>query len=321
VHLTTTPFSGLSTIGGALGATVQYEADLAAATTAAPGHDAVVLVVSMEHTDEGEGFGGGGDRENLHLAGPHPKLWNVKPREWITALAAANPNLVVVLNTGSAIVGEPSLESAKGLVYSFYPGQAGGKALGMLLFGSDGVSPVNFSGKLPFTVANAESEYPEFGNNTPSVVYPYLHGYRKFDAEGVTPRYYYGGGLSYTTFEYANLSLPCSDGVSQGGLLIAEVDVTNTGAVAGTEIVQLYVGYPNTAAARRSPKELKAWARVDLAPGETQTVQLRVPARDLAYFNMTTNAWEIEAVEHAVLVGPSADPATLLPASFTVLAQ
>lgn len=309
----TTPFGGLSARAVQAGATVDYQPSLAGAVAAAPGYDAVVLVVSMEHTDEGEGFNNGGDRENLHLDGPHPKLWPAeKPRAWITQLAAANPNLVVVLNVGSAVV-EPSLAQAKALLYSFYPGQAGGTALASLLFGD-----VNFSGKLPFTVATDPAHYPEFGNGAAEALYGYYHGYRKFDVEGLVPQHYYGAGISYTTYEYSNIRVPCTSGVSSQGLVVVEVDVTNTGAVAGTEIVQLYVGYPNTAA-RRPVKELKAFTRVDLAAGETKTVQLTVPAADLAYFNMATNTWDVEAVEHLALVGPSADPATLLSAPFSVV--
>jgi beta-glucosidase len=307
-----TPLAGLRAIGSGHGATVDFQAALGDAVLAAPGYDAVVLVVGMQHTDEGEGYGGGDDRESLDLNGPHPELWTTdKPRAWIEQLATANPNLIVVLEVGGAVV-EPSLERARALLYSFYPGQSGGTALGRLLFGD-----VNFSGKLPFTVASDATQYPVFGDSGEVAEYPYLHGYRKFDGESLTPRYHFGSGISYTTFAYSNLGLPCSNGVTPGGMLIAEVDVENTGAVAGSEIVQLYVGYPNTTV-RRSVKELKAFQRVDLAPGEKRRVQLTVPARDFAYYD-ATKGWSMEFVEHQVLIGPSADPARLLPASFDVV--
>lgn len=308
-----TPFGGLAARGSQSGATVDFQGELATAVSAAASYDAVVLVVAMEHQDEGEGFNQGGDRDNLGLNGPHPVLWpeGQKPRQWIEQLAAVNPNLVVVLNVGGAVV-EPSLELAKGLIYSFYPGQAGGAALASLMFGD-----VNFSAKLPFTVASDPEQYPPFGNNVDVAQYDYLHGYRKFDAEGITPRYYFGAGTSYTDYEYGNLRVAC-DGISRDGLLIAEVDVTNVGSVAGTEIVQLYVGYPSTSV-RRSVKELKAFTRVALEPGEQKTVQLRVPARDLAYYDEASSAFLVEAVEHRVLVGGSADPNDLLTASFNVL--
>lgn len=309
-----TPLAGLRAVGALHGATVDFQAALGEAVLAAPGYDAVVLVVGMQHTDEGEGYGGGDDRESLDLNGPHPELWTSdKPRAWIEQLATANPNLIVVLEVGGAVV-EPSLERARALLYSFYPGQSGGTALARLLFGE-----VNFSGKLPFTVAADATQYPVFGDSGEVAEYPYLHGYRKFDGEGLTPRYHFGSGISYTTFAYSNLGLPCSNGVTPGGMLIAEVDVENTGAVAGSEIVQLYVGYPNTAV-RRSVKELKAFQRVELQPGEKRRVQLTVPARDFAYYD-PDNGWSMEFVEHQVLVGPSADPTRLLPAAFDVVAN
>ena len=307
-----TPLAGLRAVGQGHDVTVDYQAELAAALTAAPGYDAVVLVVSMQHTDEGEGYGGGDDRESLDLNGPHPELWTAeKPRAWIEQLAAVNPNLIVVLNVGGAIV-EPSLDRARALLYSFYPGQSGGTALGRLLFGE-----VNFSGKLPFTVATDPAQYPIFGDSAATADYPYLHGYRKFDGERLVPRYYFGSGISYTSFAYSNLAVPCTGGVTPTGMLVAEVDVENTGPVAGTEIVQLYIGYPNTTV-RRSVKELKAFQRVTLEPGEKKRVQLTVPARDFEYYDVN-NGWSTEFVEHSVLVGPSADPSRLLSAAFEVV--
>jgi beta-glucosidase len=306
-----TPLAGLRAVGEGHGATVDYQAELDGALAVAASYDAVVLVVSMQHTDEGEGYGGGDDRESLDLNGPHPELWEVKPRAWIEQLLPRTANLIVVLNVGSAVV-EPSLEQAAALLYSFYPGQAGGTALGRLLFGE-----VNFSGKLPFTVATDPSQYPIFGESGTLATYDYLHGYRKFDREGLAPRYWFGSGIGYTTFAYSNLAVPCTGGVTPNGLLIAEVDVENTGTVAGTEVVQLYVGYPESAV-RRSVKELKAFTRVELAPGEKKRVQLRVPARDFEYYD-ETNGWSMEFVQHEVLVGPSADPTRLLSAAFDVV--
>jgi beta-glucosidase len=303
------PLAGLQAAAQTAGATVTSAADLTSAVAQAPGKTAVILVVSMVHQDEGEGFNMGGDRDNLNLAGPHPVDWTTKPAAWINQLAAANPNLIVVLNVGGAVV-EPTLDKAKGLVQSFYPGQAGGTALGELLFGT-----VNFSGKLPFTVASQETDYPTFGNSGASAAYDYLHGYRKFDGEGLTPKFYFGSGISYTTFTYANQRVACPT-LSQNGLLVSEVDVTNSGKKAGTEIVQLYIGYPKTAV-RRPKKELKAFARVSLEPGETKTVQLNVPAKDLAYWKEGAG-WTVELLEHQALLGPSADPATLMAVPFTI---
>jgi len=294
--------------GSSVGVTVTSSANAGDAANA----DIAVIPVTMDWVDEGEGYGEGKDRADLTLGGNHPAHWGgTKPAQFIRDAAAANPNVVVVLAVGSAIVMEDWRDSARAIVQSFYPGQEGGAALARLLFGD-----VNFSGKLPFTVATDAGHYPDFQNNTGGdATVEYLHGYRRFEESGNMPRFWFGHGLSYTTFAYSDVRVLCSSGIAQNGRLNVEVDVTNTGKVAGTEIVQLFVGYPNTAQ-RRPAKELKTFARVTLAAGATQTVQLSVPARDMAYRG--TGGWVVETGQHTVLVGPSADPAALKSASFTI---
>jgi len=276
----------------------------------AAGADVVVIPITMAHEDEGEAFDGGQDRADLLLSGAHPKHWLAPPATLIAQASAVNPNVIVVLAFGSAVVEEPWMGKARAIVQTFYPGQEGGHALARLLFGD-----VNFSGKLPFTIARKSSDYPVFQNTTNTATFDYLHGYRKLDAEGTAPLHPFGHGLSYTTFAYGGLEVLCPEGVTATGRLNVQVQVHNTGKLAGDEIVQLYVGYPHTAA-RRPKKELKAFARVSLQPGETKTVPLQVAARDLAYWG--PQGWVVEALEHTVLVGPSADPKALLSAPFTV---
>ena len=299
---------GLMNRGGQAGVTVSSSNSAADAAMA----DIAVIPVTMDWVDEGEGYGEGQDRVDLTLSGNHPAHWGgTKPAQFIQQAAAANPNVIVVLAVGSAIIMEDWMNSARGIVQSFYPGQEGGTALARLFFGD-----VNFSGKLPFTVASDAGHYPAFQNNTGGdATVEYLHGYRKFDADGNTPRFWYGHGLSYTSFSYSDVRVLCMGGISQNGRLNVEIDVTNTGMVAGTEIVQLFIAYPSTTQ-RRPPKELKTFARVAVEPGATQTVQLSVPARDMAYWS--GSAWTVESGEHSVLVGPSADPSTLKSASFTI---
>jgi beta-glucosidase len=310
---TTPPYAisfakGLIDRGATAGVTVTTSANAADAANA----DIAVIPVTMDWVDEGEGYNEGKDRVDLTLGGNHPQHWGAtKPAAFIQAAAAANPNVIVVLAVGSAIVMEDWMGSARGIVQSFYPGQEGGAALARLLFGD-----VNFSGKLPFTVATDAAHYPEFQNNTGGdATVEYLHGYRKLEADGNMPRFWFGYGQSYTSFEYSDVRVLCSSGIASGGRLNVEVDVTNTGKVEGTEIVQLYIGFPNTAQ-RRPAKELKAFTRATIAPGATQTVQLSVPARDMAYWG--ADGWVVETGEHSVLVGPSADPAALKSASFTI---
>jgi beta-glucosidase len=289
------------------GITVTTSANAADARNA----DVAIIPVTMAHEDEGEAFDGGRDRENLTLQGPHPQHWgDTKPSQFIAQAAAANPNVIVLLMVGSAIVMEDWMGSAKAIVQTFYPGQEGGTAIAKLLFGD-----INFSGKLPFTVAINPADYPAFQNTASAAQTAYLHGYRKFDGEGKTPRFWFGYGDSYTTYEYSGLKVLCTEGIAEAGRLNVEVTVKNAGMMAGDEIVQLYIGYPNTAG-RRPKKELKAFTRVTLAPGESKAVQLFVPAKEIAYWGQ--NGWVVEHVEHTALVGPSADPAKLLSAPFTI---
>jgi len=145
----------------------------------------------------------------------------------------------------------------------------------------------------------------------------YFHGYRKIENDKKTARFWFGYGMSYNTYEYSNLQVLCPNGISTTGRLQVEVTVKNTGTMVGDEIVQLYIGYPNSTM-RHPPKELKAYARVTLMPNESKVVQLSVAAKDIAHWNMTTNAWVTEKVDHTVFVGPSADPTTLKSVNFTI---
>jgi beta-glucosidase len=289
------------------GVTVTSSANAADAAMA----EVAIIPVAMAHEDEGEAFDGGADRVDLTLSGAHPRHWGTtKPAAFIRAAAAANPNVIVLLAVGSAIVMEDWMSSAKGIVQTFYPGEEGGHAAAKLLFGD-----LNFSGKLPFTVAQNPADYPPFQNNQNATTVAYLHGYRKFEQEGKPVRFWFGYGLSYTTYEYSNLQVLCSQGISDTGRLNVQVTVKNTGMMAGDEIVQLYIGYPKTTA-RRPNKELKAFTRVSLQPGESKDVQLTVAAKDMAYWG--PNGWTVEKVQHTVLVGPSADPTKLLSAPFAI---
>jgi beta-glucosidase len=301
-------FDGLKTAGTAKGVTVTTNASASAANTA----DVAIIPVTMAWEDEGEGYDVGQDRADLTLGGQHPKHWGAtKPSAFIAQAVAANPNTIVVLAVGSAIVMEDWYAGPKAIVQTFYPGQEGGNALATLLFGDQ-----NFSGKLPFTVAMSADDYPAFQNTTGGdATVDYFHGYRKLEHDGKTPRFWFGFGLSYTNFTYGDVKVLCSDGISAEGALNVEVPVTNAGMVEGDEIVQLYIGYPMTQQ-RRPAKELKAFTRVTIPPGMTKNVQLSVPARDMAYWG--ANGWVVEKGMHTVLVGPSADPMKLKSASFTI---
>ena len=310
------PPSAISILQGirtrATGVTVTDSANAADAA----GKTIAIVPVTMAHEDEGEAYSGGGDRDQLTLNGPEPRHWTQKPTAFINAVkqaAGTNTKVIVLLMVGSAVVMEDWMNSADAIVQTFYPGQEGGEAVAKLLFGD-----INFSAKLPFTIAQDPAHYPTFGNTASSVTFEYLHGYRRFEANMTAPRFWFGFGLSYTTYTYGDPRVLCTN-VGPNGRLNVEVTVTNTGMMAGDEIVQLYVGYPAATGRMHAspPKELKAFARVALMPGEMKTVQLFVPARDLRHWG--SNGWQLDSGQHTVFVGPSADPAALKSATFSVM--
>jgi beta-glucosidase len=202
-------------------------------------------------------------------------------------------------------------ESAPAILMAWYFGMEGGNALPRVLFGE-----VNPSGKLPFTVPVDESQLPFFDEFADTIEYGPYHGYTLFDKKGLSAAFPFGYGLSYTTFDYTNLTV-VSPEIGTNGRLDVRVEVTNTGSVAGAEVAQLYIGFPSSQV-ERPVKLLRDFVRVELEPGETKTVDFAVDASDLAWYNPAVGAWEVEAVRYEALVGPSSRAADLLRAEFEV---
>jgi beta-glucosidase len=176
-----------------------------------------------------------------------------------------------------------------------YPGQEGGHAFADVLLGH-----VNPSGKLPFVVPKSPDDLPYFDKDATEITYDLWHGYRKLERDGTEPAFPFGFGLSYATFELSNLRL-AQDTIGSDGALVATVDVTNTGDVAGEEVVQLYVG-ARSSRVERAPKELKAFSKLEVEPGETRTVHLAVPASELAYYD-EAQGWTVEPGDYELIVG------------------
>ena len=229
----------------------------------------------------------------------------------IRAAADANKKVIVVLMGGSAITFGGWADAAPSVLMAWYPGMEGGHAIAEVLCGDH-----NPSGRLPFMWPKDESQCVKFWSWSPVLRYDAYHGYRLADKEGFTPEFPFGFGLSYTSFMTTNLRLDNS-AIGPDGEVIASVDVTNTGAVAGEETVQAYVGCKG-GAVPRAKKELKAFAKVALSPGETKTVTLSVPASDLAYYDVGSKSWKVEAAEYDLFAGPCARESDLLKASFAV---
>jgi beta-glucosidase len=306
------PFAGLQATAPA-GVTVVTGSSAADAADA----DFIVVMAGLTAQDEGEEYTLAGDRASLALDAKQtdPKYKTIQ-NDLITSVAALNKPMVVVLEGGS-VIDLPWLGSVPAVVMAWYPGQVGGTALGQLLWGHVGGTSYNFSGKLPFTWGKQLSDYETFNGNG-TTAFDYYVGYRYFDHLNITPLFPFGYGLSYASFEYRKLQLGCSD-MSKGAVLPVVVNVANTGTVAGTEIVMVFVSFPNTTA-RRPAKELKGFARVSLNAGQEKQITIPVRLADLDYFQMdsptaTTGKWVVESGDVEVMVGGSS---TNLPLSGTV---
>jgi beta-glucosidase len=181
----------------------------------------------------------------------------------------------------------------------------GGHALADILLGR-----VNPSGKLPLVIPKRAEHLPFFDKNATEIEYDLWHGYRKLERDGNTPAFPFGFGLSYTSYRYANLTLDQNQ-LDPSGILQVGLEVTNTGAFAGEEVVQLYASAIGSKV-ERAPKELKAFARVTLQPGETKTVQFSLPISRLAYYDETQADFVVEPLEYELFVGAhSLDPQAL----------
>jgi beta-glucosidase len=244
----------------------------------------------------------GGDRKLLTL---HPE-----DETLIRAVAASNPRTVVAMLGGSAIITESWRGQVPAILMLWYPGMEGGRAFADILLGK-----VNPSGKLPCVFAARFEDLPYFDMNAKAITYDLWHGYRKLEREGNAPAFPFGFGLSYTTFEFKNLRLSnASPGAN--GTLSATLDVTNSGPVAGDSVVQVYVAVP-TSRVERAPKELKAFRRVGLKPGETKTVRVDIPVQDLAYYD-EQSGWTVEPARYTLIVGQHSLDDRALRAEFTI---
>lgn len=231
----------------------------------------------------------GGDRKSLSL--------RAGEIEAIRALKGINPNTVVVLVCGSMILTREWEDAAPAILYSFYSGMEGGTALARILWGQ-----VNPSARLPFTIPTDERHLPQVDFfHADTIRYEYDHGYRKLDRDGNCPAYPFGFGLSYTTFQYGKAAVTVREQA-----LEVSVRVRNTGERAGTEVVQVYLAYPESQV-ERHVKELKGFERVALLPGEEKTCIISIPFEEMKYYDETTGSWVLEKGPVDVLVGPCAD--------------
>lgn len=299
--------------GYRLGIGLVPEADLISAETReiAQRADAVVVAVGFDANTEGESH----DRS---FALP----WGQEAL--IAAIAEANPRTIVTLTAGGAVDTRGWLDRVPALLHLYYPGQEGGRALAQILFGKR--SP---EGKLPVSFDRSWEESPAYawyapkpGANTTlhveesgqkPVELPIEHivygeklavGYRYWTTAGKHPLFPFGYGLSYTSFKFASLTAPGH--IAAGATVKVGFDVTNTGAVAGTEVAQLYVSDPS-AKATRPERELKGFVKVMLAPGETRHLELELDGRAFRYWSEAKHDWTIDPGSFVLRLGDSSE--------------
>lgn len=261
-----------------------------AAVAAAASSDVAIVVVGNDEAWESEGR----DRKTATLPG--------RQNELVSRVAAANPRTVVVVNAGCQM-DLPWADSVAALVYAWFPGQEFGHALADVLLGV--AEP---GGRLPLTIARREADYPSL-NTTPDANEDLVYaegvavGHRAFDNGGIEPRFAFGHGLGYTTFDYESLTVSGEE-LARGGALELRVRLRNSGLRFGKEVVQVYVAGPQSRVAK-SQRELKTFAVVRLAPGETAEVTLALNSRSLARWDVESHSWRIEPGRFEIEIGSS----------------
>jgi beta-glucosidase len=233
----------------------------------------------------------------------------------VAAVAAANPSTIVVMENGGAQV-MPWLANVSAVLEAWYPGQNGGAAIANILFGK-----VNPSGKLPITFPASVSDLPHPTIATPpdsSTPFPVNYtegfnvGYKWYDANGITPLFAFGYGLSYTSFAFSNQQLT-PDTPATNGFQVS-FNLTNTGTQAGAEVAQVYLGLPSSTG--EPPKRLVGWQKVVLQPQQMQSVTVTVDASDsshpLSYWDTTSSSWQIAPGQYSVYLGNSSSNIALV---------
>src|SRR6202034_2379259 len=297
----------------------QLAPGIAQAVAAAKAAKTAVVVVSDDTETEAA------DRASLNL----PSAQN----ELISAVAAANPHTVVVIDAGAPVV-MPWINQVASVIDAWYPGESNGTALANVLFGNadpSGHLPVTFPVDLSQVPASTPAEFP--GVNGQVLYSEGIDvGYRYYDAKNETPLFPFGYGLSYTHFSYSHLTVTpgrVQNGSSNPGAtscrcngqsnrqVTVTATVTNTGKVAGSDVAQLYLGDP--ASAGQPPRQLQAFQKVALRPGQSTRVRFTLSGHALSYWDDAANGWVLPDGQYRVYVGDSSGLANLpLRGGFTV---
>lgn len=245
----------------------------------------------------------GGDR--IHLELPFGQ------NELIEDIVAANKNTGIIIISGNA-TSMPWIDKVDGIIQSWYLGSIAGDALASVLSGD-----ANPSGKLPFSFPmkledNAAHHFGELSYPGDNINQNYkediLVGYRWHDTKNIKPLFAFGHGLSYTTFDFVDIKTDKKN-YSDSDKIIVSCKVTNTGNINGSEVVQVYIGMPDSAI-KRARKELKAFNKVEINSGKSKNIELTIDIEDLAYYDETTASWKVEKGNYKVYVGNASDKIT-----------
>ena len=305
----------------ATNAKVQYAdgSDATAAAALAAGSQVAIVFVSQWASE-------GMDETSLNLT----DLTSATPIDQdalVQAVAAANPHTIVVVESGGPIV-MPWLSQVGAVLEAWYPGQNGGPAIADLLFGL-----TNPSGKLPITFPASVSQLPRPAIPQPPAdgspfavdytIEGYNVGYKWYDVKGFTPLYYFGYGLSYTTFSITNGAVVNNLASTSNPNFQVTFNLANTGAVAGAEVAQVYLGLP--ASLNEPPRRLVGWQKALLQPGASQAVTIEVDQNDsshpMSYWDTTTDAWTVAPGVYTVYLGNSENAASLTTVGTITVAQ
>lgn len=270
--------------------------------------DYVIFVGGLDQTVEGEGYfinkeadEKGGQFKGIPDRPSGTVLLPGVQNDLIKEIAKVNKNIILVVISGGTCAVSPVINDIKGLLYAFYPGQEGGKAIVDVLLGK-----YNPSGKLPATIPVDDSQIipvsPDFRDMACKGA-----GYRWLDYQGLKPQFPFGYGLSYTTFEYGQLKIDKTK-ANTGDRIHLSFDITNTGDRAGEEVAQLYLSLTKPEKKIEMPKkQLRGFKKIMLAPGETKQVSFTLSADDLLAYDEQSASYFVPAGEYAVGIGGSSD--------------
>ena len=294
-----TAYEGIKNRFGGDNVAVYNGCDIAKATEAVKNSDYIIACVGSDWLQEGEFLvnlgnvkkkpkGSGGDRADLRIPEEDVAL--------IKALSKTGKKLIVNIMGGSAYVIKEWTDLADAILFSFYSGLEGGNALADVISGD-----VNPGGKLPFTIAYNDTDYPSFlhiSDNEREIDYGYYHGYTLFDKKNIEPQYPFGFGLSYTNFELSDCKTEKSNENISVNLMIK-----NIGDVCGDEVVQVYVSSCN-ADEDRPVKLLKGFRRVTVESGKSEEVSIEIPLDEIRFYDPEKGDWKFDN-EYSIMVGTS----------------